>query len=138
MIKYFVRIGEILNDSHESNDTEGDKLVNICEKLGMNEEQLDRLQKSNGTKTARSIIRSLYPPDTRMNISHDDIEPDIRHAIHGTLTTSCFILYFCFSSVSDYVQIYHGIEGLREGRVNESINNVFRSAKKQYKEKTAK
>ena len=40
--------------------------------------------------------------------------------------------------VSDYVDVVHSMEGLTEGKINESINNVFRSAKSQQKEKTTK
>lgn len=41
-------------------------------------------------------------------------------------------------STLDIVNVYHGMEGLTEGKINESINNVFRSAKSQQKEKPIK
>lgn len=37
--------------------------------------------------------------------------------------------------ILDYVEIFHGVEGLTKGKINESINNVFRSAKSQKKDK---
>ena len=36
------------------------------------------------------------------------------------------------------MQLFHGMEALTEGKLNESINNVFRSTKSQKKEKDAK
>ena len=49
----------------------------------MSEGQLIRLQKGNGTKTARAIVRACYPPMVRMTVLPDDIEADFRQAIHG-------------------------------------------------------
>lgn len=39
--------------------------------------------------------------------------------------------------VLDYVEMFHGMEGLTRGKVNESINNVFRSARSQQRQLTA-
>lgn len=33
--------------------------------------------------------------------------------------------------ILEYVEMFHGMEGLTKGKVNESINNVFRSARSQ-------
>ena len=88
MIKYFFRIGEILSNTDEDGESKGDKLDMIRDKLRMNEQQLNRSQMPNGTKTARSIVGFLYPPDARRNVGHDDIEPGIRHAIHRTFNSS--------------------------------------------------
>jgi hypothetical protein len=42
------------------------------------------------------------------------------------------------SLFADYVQIFHAMENLTDGKINESINNVFRSAKSQEKGKKDK
>ncbi|CAF1640548.1 unnamed protein product, partial [Rotaria sordida] len=82
----------------------------------MSEEQLNRLQKPNGTRTARSIIRACYPLHARMDALEEGIDDDLRQAVH------------------DYVNMFHGMESLTGGKINESINNVFRSAKTQQKQ----
>ncbi|CAF4152050.1 unnamed protein product, partial [Rotaria sordida] len=93
-----------------------EKLIKICDRLSMSEEQLNRLQKPNGTRTARSIIRACYPLHARMDALEEGIDDDLRQAVH------------------DYVNMFHGMESLTEGKINESINNVFRSAKTQQKQ----
>ncbi|CAM4748802.1 unnamed protein product [Rotaria magnacalcarata] len=115
VIRYFIHMGGLLSSSGEDEEEKGDKLFTICEQLSMSEQQLRRLQKPNGTRTARSIIRACYPPHTRMDALEEGIKDDIRQA------------------VQDYIQMFHAMEGLTEGKINESINNVFRSAKSQIK-----
>lgn len=67
----------------------GDKLVLISERLNMNEEQLNRMKKENGTKTARAIVRACFPSSIRADVDLEDIEEDFRYAIHGkTLSLS--------------------------------------------------
>jgi hypothetical protein len=78
-------MGEIFSANGGSDEGKGDKLAVVCERLDMNEEQLNRLQKANGTKTARSIVRACFPPSVRMGIGLDDIESDFRQAIHGEI-----------------------------------------------------
>jgi hypothetical protein len=104
----------------------------------MDEEQLNRLQKANGTKTARAIVRGCYPSSVRMNFTPEDLESDFRFAIHGKFLLFFYLMYKKYICISDYIQLFHGMEGLTEGKINESINNVFRSAKSQKKEKAAK
>jgi hypothetical protein len=76
-------MGEIFSNNREDDVSRGDKLATICERLNMNEEQLARLQKTNGTKTARSIVRAYYPVGSRVNVSHEDVVSDVRQAVHG-------------------------------------------------------
>ncbi|CAF0996739.1 unnamed protein product [Rotaria sordida] len=116
VIRYFVRMGELLSCAGEMEEGRGEKLIKICDRLSMSEEQLNRLQKPNGTRTARSIIRACYPLHARMDALEEGIDDDLRQAVH------------------DYVNMFHGMESLTEGKINESINNVFRSAKTQQKQ----
>jgi hypothetical protein len=76
-------MGKLLSSDGEDMEQRAEKLENIVEQLDMNEEQLRRLQKGNGTKTARAIVRAFYPPAARMNVNVDDIGPEFRQAIHG-------------------------------------------------------
>ena len=131
-------MGEIFSNSREDDVSKGDKLAIICERLNMDEEQLARLQKNNGTKTARSIVRAYDPVGTRVDVSHEDVAADVRHSIHGIGFSLCSIGVERLSLLSDYVQMYHALESLSEGKINESINNVFRSAKSQEKGKKDK
>ncbi|CAF5198228.1 unnamed protein product [Rotaria magnacalcarata] len=105
----------IFSCNGEDDESKGDKLVRICNDLNMEERQLIRLQKENSTKTARAIVRAYYPAAVRNEIKPEEIDDNFRNAIH------------------DYVQLIHGLEGLTRGKINESINNVFRSAKSQNK-----
>lgn len=85
VVKYFIRIGEIFS-ANDDEESRGDKLAIICERLNMTEEQLVRLQKANGTKTARSIVRAYYPPHVRLKLSPDNIEVNVRQAVHGSIS----------------------------------------------------
>ncbi|CAF1639183.1 unnamed protein product [Rotaria sp. Silwood1] len=116
VIRYFVRMGLLFSSDGETEEGRGEKLIKICDQLNMTEEQLIRLQKPNGTRTARSIIRACYPLHTRVDALEEGIDDDIRQAVH------------------DYVNMFHGMESLTDGKINESINNVFRSAKSQQKD----
>ncbi|CAF1505223.1 unnamed protein product [Rotaria magnacalcarata] len=115
VIRYFTRMVGIFSCNGEDDESKGDKLVRICNDLNMEERQLIRLQKENSTKTARAIVRAYYPAAVRNEIKPEEIDDNFRNAIH------------------DYVQLIHGLEGLTRGKINESINNVFRSAKSQNK-----
>src|SRR5690349_16323150 len=131
VIRYFIRMAEIFSSDGENEERKGDRLVNICDRLHMTEKQLNRLQKANGTKTARSIVRACYPASTRIDVKHEDIDADFRQAIHGKLLFFFYLMLKKCIYFLDYVQLFHGMEGLTEGKINESINNVFRSAKSQ-------
>ena len=102
----------------------------------MTEEELRRLIKLNGTKTARAIVRAYYPPSARMNFNTDDLTPEFRQAIRGKFLL--IILRSKYIFILDYVNIFHEMECLTDGKINESINNVFRSAKSQEKERNTK
>ena len=78
-------MGDIFSNNREDDVSKGDKLAVICDRLNMDEEQLARLQKNNGTKTARSIVRAYYPVGARVNVSHEDVGADVRQSIHGRL-----------------------------------------------------
>jgi hypothetical protein len=86
-------MGEILSSSGENEDNKGEKLLKVYTRLNMEEEQLNRLQKPNGTKTARSIVRACYPPSVRMNFDPEDLEPDFRYAIHGKFLLFFYLIY---------------------------------------------
>ncbi|CAF5002379.1 unnamed protein product, partial [Rotaria sp. Silwood1] len=115
VIRYFVRMGQSFSSPDDMEEGQGEKLIKICDRLNMSEEQLNRLHKPNGTRTARAIIRACYPLHARMAALEEGIDDDLRQAVH------------------DYVNMFHGMECLTEGKINESINNVFRSAKSQQK-----
>lgn len=83
VIRYFVKMGEILSSNGESQEDKGEKYDDICTALGMTDRQLQRLKKENGTKTARNIIRALYPVETRARTDPDTIEDKYRCAIYG-------------------------------------------------------
>ncbi|CAF4677091.1 unnamed protein product, partial [Rotaria sp. Silwood2] len=116
VIRYFVRMGQSFSSPDDMEEGQGEKLIKICDRLNMSEEQLNRLHKPNGTRTARAIIRACYPPHARMAALEEGIDDGLRQAVH------------------DYVNMFHGMECLTEGKINESINNVFRSAKSQQKQ----
>ena len=78
-------MGQIFSDNREDDVSRRDKLAIISERLNMSDEQLARLQKANGTKTARSIVRAYYPVGARVNVSYEDVASDVRQAIHGKL-----------------------------------------------------
>lgn len=84
-------MGEILSCSGELEGDKGDKLVDICDALKMTERELNRLKKENGTKTARSIIRALYPLEIRSTTDPDKIEDVLRDAIYGKI----FVFIIC-------------------------------------------
>ncbi|CAF1177540.1 unnamed protein product [Rotaria sordida] len=98
VIRYFVRMGELLSCAGEMEEGRGEKLIKICDRL------------------TRSIIRACYPLHARMDVLEEGIDDDLRQAVH------------------DYVNMFHGMESLTGGKINESINNVFRSAKTQQKQ----
>jgi hypothetical protein len=76
-------VGQLLSSNGEDEEEKANKLENVCTQLDMSEEHLRRLQKVNGTKTARAIVRAFYPPAMRMSVVVDEIEPEFRQAIHG-------------------------------------------------------
>jgi hypothetical protein len=78
-------MGDLFSSGGEAAEGRGEKLVNACSILNVEEQDLKRWQKSNGTKTARAIVRAFYPPNARANVTVDDINPDFRQAIHGNL-----------------------------------------------------
>ena len=100
----------------------------ICNDLNTDEQKLIRLQKENGTKTARAIVRAYYSPSVRVP---EDIDDKFRHAIYGKFLHLRYVKIHMY--ILDYIQLFHGMEGLTQGKVNESINNVFPSAKSQRK-----
>ncbi len=83
IIRYFIHMGELFSSNGEHEEQRGDILANVCTQLDMSEAQLHQLQKPNGTKTARAIVRAFYPPSVRVNVDLDDIQPAFRQAIHG-------------------------------------------------------
>ena len=85
VIAYFVRTGQLFSSNEEDDDEKERKLENAYSQLDMNEDQLRRLQKPNGTKTARSIVRACYPASVRLTVSQEDLSPEFRQAIHGKL-----------------------------------------------------
>ncbi|CAF3949357.1 unnamed protein product [Adineta steineri] len=82
VIEYFKHMGKIFSYDPEYEEEKEDILINVYTRLDMNEEQLNRLKQKNGTKTARAIVRALYPVSVRMDVSSDDIPPEFRQAIH--------------------------------------------------------
>ena len=124
-------MAEIFSSNGEARESKGEKLAIICNDLNTDEQQLIRLQKENGTKTARVIVGAYYPPSVRVNIKPEDIDDQFRHAIYGKFLHLRYVQIHMY--ILDYIQLFHGMEGLTQGKVNESINNVFRSAKSQRK-----
>ncbi|CAF4450948.1 unnamed protein product [Rotaria socialis] len=82
VIRYFTRMVGIFSCNGEDDESKGDKLVRICNDLNMEERQLIRLQKENGTKTARAIVRAYYPAAVRNEIKPEEIDDNFRNAIH--------------------------------------------------------
>jgi hypothetical protein len=82
VINYFIRMGELFSANGE-NEQGKEKLETVCEELNLTKEQLNRLQKPNGTKTARAIVRACYPSSVRMNVKLEDIDDNFRQAIQG-------------------------------------------------------
>jgi hypothetical protein len=85
VIRYFIRMGALFSSNGEDEDKKADKLDKICTLFGMDENELCRLQKPNGTKTARALVRAFYPLNERAGITPDDIQPAVREAIHGNV-----------------------------------------------------
>ena len=83
VIRYFIHMGEVFSSNGENEEGKEDKLAIVCERLSMSEKQLQRLQKANGTKTARAIVRACYPPSARTDINIENTEAEFREAIHG-------------------------------------------------------
>ena len=75
-------MAEIFSSNGEAEENKGEKLATICDDLNIDERQLLQLQKENGTKTARAIVRAYYPPSVRVNIKPEDIDDKFRHAIN--------------------------------------------------------
>ncbi|CAF1478379.1 unnamed protein product [Adineta steineri] len=82
IIRFFIFMGELFSSGGEGAEERGDKLLNACSILNVAEEDLKKWQKLNGTKTARTIVRAFYPPNTRANVITDDIDLNFRQAIH--------------------------------------------------------
>jgi len=76
-------MGNLFSNNGENEGGKEEKLVKVCEQLNLTKEQLQRLQKPNGTKTARTIVRTCYPPSVRMNVKFEDIDDNFRQAVHG-------------------------------------------------------
>jgi hypothetical protein len=83
VINYFVRVGELFSSNGIDDDKKSDTLERVCATLDMQETDLNRLKKPNGTKTARAVVRACYPASTRAGITADQIDPEFREAIHG-------------------------------------------------------
>lgn len=84
MIRYTVRMAELLTDSQINQDN-GDKLAVVCNILHMTEAELSRLKQANATKTARSIVRAFYPLEIRATMNPDSLDNAFRDAIHGKI-----------------------------------------------------
>jgi len=78
-------MGEIFSDNGEGGEGRGEKLANACSVLNVEEQDINKWQKPNGTKTARAIVRAFYPPNARKNVTVDDIDSRFRQAIYGNL-----------------------------------------------------
>ncbi|CAF4526279.1 unnamed protein product [Rotaria sp. Silwood2] len=74
-------MAEILTSSGENQEKKEEKMEAISETLSISDAQLIRLQKENGTKTARSIVRACYPRSVRCDTNLEDIDDDFRQAI---------------------------------------------------------
>ncbi|CAF4358105.1 unnamed protein product [Rotaria sp. Silwood2] len=81
VIRYFIGMAEILTSSGENQEKKEEKMEAISETLSISDAQLIRLQKENGTKTARSIVRACYPRSVRCDTNLEDIDDDFRQAI---------------------------------------------------------
>ncbi len=60
VINYFIRMGNLFSPNGDNEEGKEEKLIAICSQLHLTKEQLNRLQKPNGTKTARAIVRTCY------------------------------------------------------------------------------
>lgn len=76
-------MADIFASSVEARESKGDTLYNVCTTLNMGEAQLAALQKDNGTRTARSIVRACYPTHVRAYTQIDQIDITFRQAIYG-------------------------------------------------------
>lgn len=81
VIIYFRRIGEFLSSNGESEQDKDSELDDIYTVLSMTEQELYRLKLKNVTKTARAIIKALYPVEVRPTTDIDDIKTTVCDAI---------------------------------------------------------
>ena len=86
-------MGELFSSGGEGAEGRGDKLAHACSILNVNEEDLKKWQRPNGTKTARTIVRAFYPPNTRANVITDEIDVNFRQAIHGNLVLFVYSMH---------------------------------------------
>jgi len=79
-------MGELFSYNGEDNEAKARTLDNLCKFFNVNEDQLLKLKKENGTKTARSLVRTFYPPSARVDITSDEVDVSLRQGIHGNLS----------------------------------------------------
>ncbi|CAF0861421.1 unnamed protein product [Didymodactylos carnosus] len=134
--EYFIQIGNLLSPAMANDQV----YENYGLLLGFAPGILKLLKGDHqSTTTARAIVRQLFPVNVRQEITKDDFKDERRQHIPGKLdlislqkencSSNVFTMQYSNINDADLVRLLHSDEQYEKYKINEAINDPFRSCR---------